>query len=187
MQSNALPWITSFKKSQQWAQARRDGLYDMSIGGRDQIQSRDSDLEQRVVAVVDRPNTVPDRDRELLFLRSKLVDLEDRSCRDNVRSFGFPEHVEGVDVQTFLKETLPTLTGISFDPSMEFQRAHRLGPKRAEDSRRSRPIKSCLMRHTQARQLISTACTQGPFHADGYEIHVTADFSKETNERRNAF
>ncbi|KAJ1150947.1 hypothetical protein NDU88_003734 [Pleurodeles waltl] len=41
---------------------------------------------------------------------------------------------------------------------------------------------ACLLHHTQARRLISTACSQGPFRADGYEIHITADFSKETNE-----
>ncbi|KAJ1123154.1 hypothetical protein NDU88_001627 [Pleurodeles waltl] len=45
------------------------------------FQSRFSDLEQRVVAVEDHLNTAPDRDQELLFLHSKLVDLEDRSHR----------------------------------------------------------------------------------------------------------
>ncbi|KAJ1093672.1 hypothetical protein NDU88_006770 [Pleurodeles waltl] len=58
------------------------------------FQSTVSDLEQHVVAVEDHLNTVPDRDQELLFLPSKLVDLEDRSRRDNVRFFGFPEHVK---------------------------------------------------------------------------------------------
>ncbi|KAJ1119270.1 hypothetical protein NDU88_007456 [Pleurodeles waltl] len=125
------------------------------------FQTRVSDLEQCVVAVQNHLNTVPDR--ELLFLCSKLVDLEDKSHRDNIRFIGFPEHVEGAEVQAFLKETLPTLTGISFDPPLEFKRMHHLGPKRAEDSRRPCPIIACLLPHTQARQLISTACSQGPF------------------------
>ncbi|KAJ1209135.1 hypothetical protein NDU88_004513 [Pleurodeles waltl] len=47
------------------------------------FQSRMSDLEQRVITVEDHLNTVPERDQELLFLRSKLIDLEDRSRRDN--------------------------------------------------------------------------------------------------------
>ncbi|KAJ1118400.1 hypothetical protein NDU88_006591 [Pleurodeles waltl] len=151
------------------------------------FQSRVSDLEQCVVAVEDHLNTVPDRDRELLFICSKLVDLEDRSRRDNVRFFGFPGLVEGADIQEFLKETLPALTGISFDPPLEFQRVHRLGQKRAEDSRRPHPVIACLLCHTQARQLIFTACSQGLFQANGYEIHVVADFPKETNERHKAF
>ncbi|KAJ1214276.1 hypothetical protein NDU88_001899 [Pleurodeles waltl] len=78
------------------------------------FHSRVSDLEQRVVAVEDHLSTVPDRDQEILFLPSKLVDLGVRSRRDNIRFFGFPVHVEGTDVQAFLKETFPTLTGISF-------------------------------------------------------------------------
>ncbi|KAJ1211096.1 hypothetical protein NDU88_006457 [Pleurodeles waltl] len=43
------------------------------------FQSKVSDLEQRVIAVEDQLNTVPKRDQELLFLCSKLSDLEDRS------------------------------------------------------------------------------------------------------------
>ncbi|KAJ1128234.1 hypothetical protein NDU88_006613 [Pleurodeles waltl] len=88
------------------------------------FQSRVSDLHQRVGAVEDHLNTVTDWDRELLFLHRKLVDLEDRSSRDNVRFFGFPEHSEWTDVQAFLKETLPTLTGISFGPPHWSSKGH---------------------------------------------------------------
>ncbi|KAJ1107242.1 hypothetical protein NDU88_004635 [Pleurodeles waltl] len=116
------------------------------------FQSKVSDLEQRVVAVYDHLNTVTDG--ELRFHCIKLVDLENRGRGDN----GFPEHIEGANIQAFLKETLPTISGISFDPSLEFQRAHRLGPKRAEDSCCPRPIIACLLHHTQAQQLITTAC-----------------------------
>ncbi|KAJ1088791.1 hypothetical protein NDU88_001946 [Pleurodeles waltl] len=99
------------------------------------FQSRVSDLEQCVIALEDHLNIVPEQDPELFFLRNKLIDLEDRSRRDNIRFFGFTEHIEGTDVQTFLIETLPNLTGISFDlPPLEFQRSHHQGLKRAEDS-----------------------------------------------------
>ncbi|KAJ1131213.1 hypothetical protein NDU88_009552 [Pleurodeles waltl] len=70
------------------------------------------------------------RDQELLFLRSKLMDLEDRSRRDNVRFLGFPENIEGEDLHRFLRDPQPRLTGITFEPPLEFQRAHRLGPRR---------------------------------------------------------
>ncbi|KAJ1191516.1 hypothetical protein NDU88_000832 [Pleurodeles waltl] len=146
-----------------------------------------SDLEQHIIAVEDHLNTVPERDQELLFLCSKLIDLEDRSCSHNVRFFGFPEHIEETDIQAFLKETLPTLTGLSFDSPLEFQRAHRLGPKRAEDSCRPCSVIVCLLHHTQARQVIIAAGSQGPFQANGYELRTAADFSKETNERHKAF
>ncbi|KAJ1218604.1 hypothetical protein NDU88_006182 [Pleurodeles waltl] len=53
------------------------------------------------------------QDKELLYLRNKLTDLEDRSCRYNVYFFGFPECAKGVDMRDFLSSLLPTLTGLT--------------------------------------------------------------------------
>ncbi|KAJ1132958.1 hypothetical protein NDU88_011259 [Pleurodeles waltl] len=69
-------------------------------------------------------------DGDLLYLRSKLTDMEDRSQRDNIRLHGIPENEEGVDMQSFLRSILPKLTTLDFDPPIEFQRVHRVGPKR---------------------------------------------------------
>ncbi|KAJ1218866.1 hypothetical protein NDU88_006438 [Pleurodeles waltl] len=92
--------------------------------------SRVTTLEQRVTTVETQATLTADRDQELLYLHSKVIDLEDRSRRDNVCFLGFPEEIEVADVQSFLKNALPQLTGLTFDPPLEFQRAHRLGPKR---------------------------------------------------------
>ncbi|KAJ1115763.1 hypothetical protein NDU88_003985 [Pleurodeles waltl] len=51
----------------------------------------------------------------------------------------------------------------------------------------SSPIVACLLRHGQAHQLLLVAQAHGPFWVEAYEIHITADFSKETNDRRKAF
>ncbi|KAJ1093687.1 hypothetical protein NDU88_006783 [Pleurodeles waltl] len=96
------------------------------------FQSRVTALEQRMMTVETPVALALDRDQELLYLRSKVIDLEDRSRSDNVCFLGFPETIEGADVQSFLKTTLPQLTGLTFDPPLEFQRAHRLGPKRRD-------------------------------------------------------
>ncbi|KAJ1150551.1 hypothetical protein NDU88_003342 [Pleurodeles waltl] len=66
--------------------------------------------------------------------RSKLTDMEDRSRRDNIRILGIPENEEGSDMQTFLTSTLPKMISLDFDPPLEFQRAHRIGPKRSDNS-----------------------------------------------------
>ncbi|KAJ1114318.1 hypothetical protein NDU88_002556 [Pleurodeles waltl] len=126
-----------------------------------------SDLEQCETAVEDHLSTIPERNQELLFLHSKLIDLEDNSRRDNVCLFSFPEHIEGTNIRVSLQETLPNLKGLSFDPPLEFQRAHHLGSKQIQGSRYPRPIIACLLRHTQ--------------------IHIAADFSKGTNKHRKAF
>ncbi|KAJ1192597.1 hypothetical protein NDU88_001904 [Pleurodeles waltl] len=131
--------------------------------------------------------TVQDRDQDLLYLRSKITDLEDRSRRDNIRLFGIPENEEGPDVQAFLGSILPKLTSLTFHPPLEFQRAHRVGQKHPDGASRTRPIIACLLRHAQTYQLLQAAQNHGPFRIDKYEIRITADYSKDTNERRKAF
>ncbi|KAJ1175443.1 hypothetical protein NDU88_000731 [Pleurodeles waltl] len=59
------------------------------------FQSRAAGLEHRMGTVEAHMSTVQDRDQDLLYLRSKIMDLEDRSRRDNIRLFGFPENEEG--------------------------------------------------------------------------------------------
>ncbi|KAJ1159996.1 hypothetical protein NDU88_000498 [Pleurodeles waltl] len=100
------------------------------------FQSQVTGLDQRVTMVETRIASWVDRDQDLLYLRSKLIDLEDRSRRDNVSFLGFPENIEGADVHSYLWETLPKLTGITLDPPLEFQRVHRLGPKWQNDANR---------------------------------------------------
>ncbi|KAJ1177278.1 hypothetical protein NDU88_002539 [Pleurodeles waltl] len=121
------------------------------------FQSRVTTLEQRITAVETPATLTEDRDQELIYLHSKVVDLEDRSRRDNIRLLGFPEEIEGADVQSFLKNILPQLTGLAFNPPLEFQRSHRLGPKHREGANNPRPIIACFLRHTQARQLLQKA------------------------------
>ncbi|KAJ1207610.1 hypothetical protein NDU88_003000 [Pleurodeles waltl] len=88
------------------------------------FQSRVTELEQRGTIMEDHLNTGQDRDQELLYLRSKLVDLEARSRRNNVHFLGFPEQLEGTDIQDFLRKVLPTLTNKTFDSPLELQRAY---------------------------------------------------------------
>ncbi|KAJ1143622.1 hypothetical protein NDU88_009928 [Pleurodeles waltl] len=105
-------------------------------------------------------NMSQEREQDLLHLRSKLTDMEDRSRRDNIRVLGIPGNEEGSDM---------------------------IGPKRSDNSSRPRPIIACLLRHNQTRQILQVACNHGPFRIDQHEIRITADYSKETNERRKAF
>ncbi|KAJ1205804.1 hypothetical protein NDU88_001230 [Pleurodeles waltl] len=124
------------------------------------FQSCVTGLKHQMVTTVDLVHTVLDKDQELLFLRSKLIDLEDRSQRD----------------------ILPKLTEIVFKLLLEFQRAHSLGPKR-----KLCPIIACLLRHEQVRQLLSVSRAHRPFKTDDSEIRITGDFSKEANECLRGF
>ncbi|KAJ1118195.1 hypothetical protein NDU88_006390 [Pleurodeles waltl] len=151
------------------------------------FQSWVTGLEHRIGTLETHVATIQDRDQDLLYLRSKITDLEERSRRDNIRLFGIPENEEGPDVQAFLSSVLPKLTLLTFDPPLEFQRAHRVGPKLPDGASRPRPIIACLLRHSQTRQLLQVARNHGPFRTDKYEIRIAADYSKDNNECRKAF
>ncbi|KAJ1214566.1 hypothetical protein NDU88_002184 [Pleurodeles waltl] len=151
------------------------------------FQSHMMGLEQRVSMVEAQAATSWDWDQELLYLRSKLTGLEDRSRRDNARFLGFSEAIGGEDMYSFLRETLPKVTGIKFDLPLEFQRAPRLGPKRPDATVRPQPSIACLLYHMQARQLIQRARTYEPCQMDCQEIRISADFSKKTSECRRVF
>ncbi|KAJ1181492.1 hypothetical protein NDU88_006699 [Pleurodeles waltl] len=123
------------------------------------FQSRVTGLEHRMGSLETQMATSQDRDQDLLYLKSKLTDLEDRSRRDNIRLLGIPENEE----------------------------AHRVGPKCSDPSLRPRLIIACLLRHNQTRHILQTARSHGPFRIGQHDIRITADYSKDTNERKKAF
>ncbi|KAJ1142223.1 hypothetical protein NDU88_008550 [Pleurodeles waltl] len=97
------------------------------------FQIRETDLETRITSAEDCLNTLQDRDQALLFLCSKIIDIEDRSHRDNVHFSCFPECLEGSDTKHSLKDILPTLT---FDPQLELQQAHLIDPVHQDHAER---------------------------------------------------
>ncbi|KAJ1150983.1 hypothetical protein NDU88_003770 [Pleurodeles waltl] len=100
------------------------------------FQSKVAGLEHCMGTLETHVATVQDSNQDLLYLLSKITDLKDRSRRDNIRLFGIPENEEGPDVQVFPGSILPKLTSLPFDPPLEFQRAHRVGPKRPDGASR---------------------------------------------------
>ncbi|KAJ1092152.1 hypothetical protein NDU88_005264 [Pleurodeles waltl] len=141
------------------------------------FHSRVMGLETRVETLETHISTIQDRDQDLSYLQSKVTDLEDRSRRDNIRLLGIPEIEEGTDVQTFLSSTIPKLTSLAFEPPLEFQRTHRVGPKRQDGALRPRTIITCLLRHSQTRQILQVARAHGPFRMDKLEVRITDDYS----------
>ncbi|KAJ1115130.1 hypothetical protein NDU88_003356 [Pleurodeles waltl] len=94
------------------------------------FQTQVTGLDQRTTSVETHIASWVDRDQDLFYLCSKWTDLVDRGPRNNVRFLGFPENIEGADIHSYQPETLPKITGIIFDPALDFQRVHGLDPKR---------------------------------------------------------
>ncbi len=88
-------------------------------------QTRDQVDSVQVAAREDR-RTVTDLRNQMERLTEKMMDIEDRSRRNNVRLVGLPEGVEGSDVAGFLRVNLskwiPSLKG----HNIEIDRAHRV-------------------------------------------------------------
>ncbi|KAJ1132439.1 hypothetical protein NDU88_010752 [Pleurodeles waltl] len=55
-------------------------------------------MEHRVGTLETHMSTTHDRDQDLSYLRSKEMDLEDRSRRVNIRLLWIPENEEGTDI-----------------------------------------------------------------------------------------
>ncbi|KAJ1088834.1 hypothetical protein NDU88_001989 [Pleurodeles waltl] len=151
------------------------------------FQSPETELEHRMATREDHIHTVLDKDQELLFLHSKLIGMEDRSWRDNIRLFGFPEHTESTDTPLLPLLRPPKIDRNSFRTAFGVPESTSSGPKEERWNLQTPPITACLLRHKQVRQLLSASQAHRPFKTDGYEIRITADFSKETNERHKGF
>ncbi|KAJ1204725.1 hypothetical protein NDU88_000163 [Pleurodeles waltl] len=104
-------------------------------------------LDQHLTAMEEHVVVLSGQEAELRSLRAKVTDMEDRSCRDNIRLFGILEHKEGSDVKTFLKNLLPELTGLEYSPPLEFQTVHRIGPLHRATPGKPWPIIACFLRH----------------------------------------
>ncbi|KAJ1116609.1 hypothetical protein NDU88_004815 [Pleurodeles waltl] len=81
---------------------------------------------------------------------------------------------------------LPSLASSS-PPLLEFQWPHRMGTSRKDTLRRAHPMIACFLWHKQVRQLLTAAHNHSPHVFEWDEIHITDDFSCETNLRRKAF
>ncbi|KAJ1187031.1 hypothetical protein NDU88_003810 [Pleurodeles waltl] len=151
------------------------------------FQSQISGLDHRVAAVESPVALQTDRDQELFHLRSKLTDLEDRSRRNNICFLGFPEGIEGTDILSYLRDTLPKLADTTFEPPLEFQRTYRLGLKRQNVKDHPHPIIACFLQHGQAHQLLQTSRTQGPLRLGSLEIRLSWTSPKKQQTEEEPF
>ncbi len=70
--------------------------------------------------------TVTDLRNQLEQLTEKMMDMEDRSRRNNVRLVGLPEGAEGSDAAGFLRVNLSKWIPSLKDRDIEIDRAHRV-------------------------------------------------------------
>ncbi|KAK7903956.1 hypothetical protein WMY93_016563 [Mugilogobius chulae] len=101
-----------------------------------EVEKASSDHENRLSLV---ETTLAAIRSENNLLRQKVVDLEARSRRQNIKIVGLPEKIENGCMEDFLSRFLPQLLGPDhFDKPVMVDRAHRLGVRAPEAGGRPR-------------------------------------------------
>ncbi|KAJ1126683.1 hypothetical protein NDU88_005089 [Pleurodeles waltl] len=131
--------------------------------------------------------------RRLEGVKSAMVSLaaETKSIHTEIASFqtgvlGLVQRVSKVEAQASSLQDIDQEL-LFLRTTLGVPKSSYVGPPENRYRRSPRPIIACLLRHTQACQLIQKARTQGPCQLDGHTIRISADFSKETSDRRRAF
>ncbi|CAL9690491.1 unnamed protein product [Knipowitschia caucasica] len=126
---------------------------------------------------------------QLQSLSEKIVEMEDRSRRDNLLVFNLKEGVEGSNMVSYLTENVPRwfpafARGAPGSPNNpEIMRAHRLGPAPSRTTPNPRPVIIKLLRYTDRDLLLKEARKKVP-EVSGVQLKFAADYSEATAKRR---
>uniref|UniRef100_H2ZUL3 L1 transposable element RRM domain-containing protein n=1 Tax=Latimeria chalumnae TaxID=7897 RepID=H2ZUL3_LATCH len=107
------------------------GLRDIKIemttvnGKLDKLSHRMETAENRIGECEDRLYHMENLTAEIHILREKCDDLENRSCRSNLRIVGVTEGLEGRNPENFVVDHMTTVLGEEISPKqLEIERAH---------------------------------------------------------------
>uniref|UniRef100_A0A8C9ZAX5 L1 transposable element RRM domain-containing protein n=1 Tax=Sander lucioperca TaxID=283035 RepID=A0A8C9ZAX5_SANLU len=118
--------------------------------------------------------------------KHKLIDLESRSRRSNIKISGLPEKAEKGNPTQFMAEFLPQLLGINNFPSgLKVDRVHHIGAQ--PSSARLRTMIAKLHHFLEKEKILKLARLQTPLSFNGTRISNYPDFSPEIMEQRRAF
>lgn len=145
-------------------------------GGTNDHETRIADLERRCEELTEANKTA----------KRKLIDLENRSRRSNIKITGLPEKAEKGNPTQFVAEFLPQLLGTSnFPGGLKLDRAHRIGAQ--PPSARPRTMIVKIHHFPEKEKILKLARLQSPLSLNGVRISIYPFFSPEVSEQRRAF
>ncbi|KAJ1202854.1 hypothetical protein NDU88_006649 [Pleurodeles waltl] len=86
-----------------------------------------------------------------------------------------------MDVKVFLINTIPTITGLTFSPQLELQRAHQMRPMRRDQEAILHPSSPAFSAWPGPTNTVR------PYMYEGHELRLAQDFSRDTIEKQSAF
>lgn len=144
-----------------------------------------NDLSGRVRHLEDTCSTLTDNN---LKLTTKVVDLESRSRRQNLRILGLAESTEKGQLTKFFSDLLVAVFGKElFSSPPEIDRAHRsLLPKPAS-GQKPRSVVIRLHRYQTKELLIREARRRGKLDYRGQQIRIVEDYCPEIMSQRAVY
>lgn len=122
-------------------------------------------------------------------LKAKLVDLEGRSRRNNVRLLGVPEDIEWPRPTVFFSQLLVDVFGGDFfKTAPELDRAHRTLTSKPGPNSRPRAVVMCFHSY-QTREMVVRKARElrGKLKYKDSPIHIVEDYCPEVMEQRSAY
>ena len=120
-------------------------------------------------------------------LQEKVIDLEARSRRQNIKVVGLPERAEGKTPVDFFAVFLRNLLGAAHFPTpIEVDRAHRLGQP-SDAGARPRVMIARIHSFRVKEKILRLARENTPLTYNGTRIHIYPDYPAEIMKRRQPF
>lgn len=118
------------------------------------------------------------------LLKAKVIDLESRSRRQNIKIIGLPEKIEKGSPTAFVSDLLPKLLGAErFPRGIKVDRAHRIGPP----SNKPRIMIARIHHDVVKDDILRVARNEGPLHYEGQRISIFPDITAEVIKDRKEF
>ncbi|XP_054872349.1 LINE-1 retrotransposable element ORF1 protein isoform X2 [Amphiprion ocellaris] len=149
----------------------------------DEAQTRIADLEAACIGMKD---TLLSTIKQNMEMRNKLVDLEGRGRRNNLRIYGVPEGKEGKSVQDFVSELLKTHIKLPEGVQLQIQRAHRALISKPAATATPRSIIVNFLQF-QVKEMVLRMAWQTKIELDGKRLYFDNDYTSETMEKRKAY
>lgn len=150
------------------------------------LEAKSSEYE---AAVVDLRQGLTELERqqqkEVMELKDKLDDYENRQRRKNLRVVGFPLGVEGTNAVDFLEKWLPEILGLS--GPIEIERAHRAQLRRPNEQGAPRAFVLKLLRYRDVTQILDASRKKGELYYGNSKIMIFPDLSPRLHQKRMAF
>ena len=158
--------MDEIKKTMAEIKSIKDEINDL----KESLEFTESNLGSRITTLENKTNTL-----DVINIKNKLVELEDRSRRNNLRIEGIPEH-EGESWADSEKKVTDVFSNNMGIKDLKFERVHRTGRK-VEGKHRAIVLK--LNSYKDKENIL-----QKRKFLKGTDIYVNEDFCKDTVEVR---